>query len=128
MKLGFHVDRSLATPLHVQLSEQIHLQIHSGQLPPGQRLPTVRSLAIELGLNANTVARVYRELQDRGFLELERGVGTFVAREPPESPLGRTDVKRIRSKASQLITLSRGAGLSFAELTQLIENLWKEME
>lgn len=128
MKIGFHINKQHATPVHVQLSEQIHLAIHNGDLPSGTRLPTVRALAVELGLNANTVARVYRDLQERGFLKLERGVGTFVAEQTPETPITKTDVKKIRAKTRHLINLCHRVGLSLAEFTQLVENLWKETE
>jgi GntR family transcriptional regulator len=122
----FHIVKDSSTPVHVQLEEQIHLSIHSGLLPPGSRLPTVRALAVKLKVNANTIARVYRDLQQRGFLVLERGVGTFVALEPPESPLARTDLKKIRSKTKHLVNLCQKVGLSLRELNQLTEDLWKE--
>ena len=122
----FRIDKDNKTPIHVQIEEQIHLLIHTGQLLPGSRLPTVRALAVELQVNANTVARVYRDLRERGFLSLERGAGTFVALEPPESPLARTDLRKIRSKTKHLVKLCQRVGLSQAELTQLMEELWKE--
>ena len=126
MKQKFTIEKSSSTPIHIQLEEQIHLLIHSGQLPPGSRLPTVRALAVHLKVNANTVARVYRDLQERGFLVLERGVGTFVAPEPPESPLARTDLRKIRNKSKHLVSLCQKVGLTLGELTQLVEELWKE--
>lgn len=126
MKHEFRIEKSSPTPIHIQIEEQIHLLIHTGQLPPGSRLPTVRALAVSLGVNANTVARVYRDLQTRGFLVLERGVGTFVSPNPPESPLARTDLRKIRSKARHLVSLCQKVGLSIGEFTQLIEEIWKE--
>lgn len=128
MKQLFRISRGGSTPIHVQLEEQIHLLIHSGQLPPGSRLPTVRALAVELQVNANTVARVYRDLKKQGFLVLERGAGTFVAPSPPETPLARTDLKKIRSKTKHAIKLSQRAGLSLGEFVQLVEECWKESE
>lgn len=122
----FRIEKDSATPIHIQLEEQIHLAIHTGQLPPGSRLPTVRALAVSLGLNANTVARVYRDLKERQFLVLVRGAGTYVASDPPESPLARTDIKKIRSKTKHLIHLCKRVGLSLPEFTQLSEELWKE--
>lgn len=119
------IDKGSATPVYVQLTEQIHLLIHRGELPPGSAMPTVRSLAVELGINANTVARVYRELQSEGFLRLERGVGTFVA-EGPREQIAAREFETIAGKARQLVTVSRRAGLSSRELVQLIEKLWKE--
>ncbi len=124
----FTIDKNCSTPVHVQLEEQIHLAIHGRRLTPGEKLPTVRALAIELGLNANTVARVYRDLKERGLLELQRGAGTFVAQTPPEMPLARADYKKIRIKTRHLINLCQRVGLSQGEFTQLVETLWKETQ
>ena len=123
----FRIRKKSQQPIHVQLEEQIHLAIHTGQLSPGSRLPTVRALAVELKVNANTVARVYRDLQDKGYLVLERGVGTFVAPELPESPLARTDLRKVRSKTKHLVSLCQKIGLSLGDLNQLTEELWKEL-
>ena len=128
MKHVFRISKDSQTPIHTQLAEQIHLAIHAGKLLPGERLPTVRALAVELGLNANTVARVYRDLRELGFLVLERGAGTFVALEPPEETLARVDLQKVRKKARTLIRLSKKLGLSHGELTALLDNLWKETE
>ncbi len=122
----FNISNNSLVPVHVQLEEQIHLDIHSGELRPGARLPTVRNLAVQLGINANTVARVYRDLKERGFLRLERGRGTFVAETQPECPLAKADVKKIRSKTRYLVSLCHRVGLSRAELAQLIDDQWKE--
>ncbi len=66
-------------PLYAQLERAIRVAIATGQLEDGERLPTVRQLAVELRINANTVAKVYGELEKAGVLEARRGVGTFVA-------------------------------------------------
>jgi len=76
------LDARHGTPLHVQLEQQIRAAIATGKLRPGDQLPTVRQLAVELSVNANTIARVYVDLERAGVLETRRGVGTFVAREP----------------------------------------------
>lgn len=122
----FHIDKDCNTPVHTQLEEQIHLAIHGGQLQPGMQMPTVRALAVELGINANTVARVYRDLKARGFLKLQRGAGTFVSFDPPESPLAEADYKKVQVKTRHIIKLCQRVGLSQAEYVQLVESLWKE--
>lgn len=66
-------------PIYAQLERAIRLAIATGQLDVGDRLPTVRQLAVELRINANTVAKVYAELEREGVLQTRRGVGTFVA-------------------------------------------------
>jgi GntR family transcriptional regulator len=77
------VDHRHPTPLYAQLEQGIRGAIGAGRLPPGAQLPTVRQLAVELKVNANTVARVYADLERAGVLETRRGVGTFVATAQP---------------------------------------------
>jgi GntR family transcriptional regulator len=66
-------------PLYAQLTRAIRFAIATGRLQVGEQLPTVRQLAVELRVNANTVAKVYTELERSGILETRRGVGTFVS-------------------------------------------------
>ena len=66
-------------PLYAQLTRAIRFAITTGRLRVGEQLPTVRQLAVELRVNANTVAKVYAELERSGVLETRRGVGTFVS-------------------------------------------------
>src|SRR5512132_4095812 len=76
------VDVSDAMPLHAQLERSIRVAIASDRLGPGDQLPTVRQLAVALRINANTVSKVYSNLERSGALETRRGVGTFVADAP----------------------------------------------
>lgn len=66
-------------PIYLQLKEQIMHACETGALRPGDSLPGMRALAESLVVNPNTVARVYRELEQEGVLELRHGVGAFVA-------------------------------------------------
>src|SRR6266567_3160618 len=80
----FYVDAKHPTPLYHQLERSIRFAIATGKLRIGDQLPTVRQLAVELRINANTVAKVYAELERVGILETKRGVGTFVRLHPGE--------------------------------------------
>src|SRR5262245_53387899 len=73
-----HVDPRDRTPIYAQLDRAVRAAIAAGRLKPGDQLPTVRQLAVELKVNANTVARVYTELERAGVLETRRGVGSFI--------------------------------------------------
>ncbi len=75
----FPINPKDPTPIYAQLERAIRLAIATGRLEFGDRLPTVRQLAVDLRINANTVAKVYKELEREGVLETQRGVGTFVA-------------------------------------------------
>ncbi len=67
------------TPIYIQLERGLRAAIAAGRLRAGDQLPTVRQLAVDLRVNANTVARVYSELERAGVLETRRGVGSFVS-------------------------------------------------
>jgi GntR family transcriptional regulator len=75
----FSLSPSHPMPLYAQLTRAIRFAIATGKLRVGEQLPTVRQLAVELRVNANTVAKVYTELERSGILETRRGVGTFVS-------------------------------------------------
>jgi DNA-binding transcriptional regulator YhcF (GntR family) len=75
----FSLDAASAVPPFEQLKLQIIARVGTGELPPGAKLPTVRSLAAELGLAPNTVARAYRELEQQEVLETRGRLGSFVA-------------------------------------------------
>src|ERR1051325_4094051 len=79
MSQMFSLSPSHPMPLYAQLTRAIRFAIATGRLRVGEQLPTVRQLAVELRVNANTVAKVYAELERSGILETRRGVGTFVS-------------------------------------------------
>ena len=74
----FRISAADRTPLYAQLQRAIRFAIATERLRVGEQLPTVRQMAVDLRINANTVAKVYAELERAGILETRRGVGTFV--------------------------------------------------
>jgi GntR family transcriptional regulator len=74
----FTVDPRSGVPLYLQLIEQVKRAVLLGALGPGEQLPTVKALALELTINPNTVARVYRELERDGVIETSPGRGSFI--------------------------------------------------
>ena len=95
----FALDAADRTPLHAQLERGIRSAIAAGRLTVGDQLPTVRQLAVNLKVNANTVAKVYAHLERSGVLETRRGVGTFIASRTPtpqeDSLLRQTELNRL---------------------------------
>jgi len=77
--MAFRIDATSGTPPYEQLRTQVASQVAAGELAAGTRLPTVRSLAEELGVAVNTVARAYRELETAGVIETRGRSGSFVA-------------------------------------------------
>jgi GntR family transcriptional regulator len=95
---GFAIDQADKTPVYAQLERGIRSAIAAGRLAVGEQLPTVRQLAVDLRVNANTVAKVYAFLERAGVLETRRGVGTFIAARTPtpqEEALRRTELNRL---------------------------------
>ena len=88
-------------------------------------MPTTRSLAVQLQINVNTVARVYRDLQSSGHLSLKRGVGTFVA-DGVDRPMEKKQFELLEKKVGEIIEISKNTGISPAELSQFITTKWKE--
>ena len=76
MKLSIKPRKGI--PLYFQLMEEIKHKIAVSELKPGNKLPTVRQLAVELAINPNTVAKAYDELRREGILDVKQGIGTFV--------------------------------------------------
>ena len=89
----FEVDSRSPTPIYAQLDRAIRAAIATGRLAEGAQLPTVRQLAVDLAVNANTVAKVYAQLEREGILQTQRGVGTFV-REMPTPQAARAHRER----------------------------------
>lgn len=76
--INFILDPAGGTPFYRQIIDQIRFGIASGKLKTGEQLPTVRSLAVELKINLNTIAKAYKELEILGILDTQQGSGTFI--------------------------------------------------
>jgi GntR family transcriptional regulator len=76
--INFLLDPKTGAPFYRQIIDQIKFGIASGKLTVGEQLPTVRSLAVELKVNLNTVAKAYKELEIQNILETHQGTGTFI--------------------------------------------------
>jgi GntR family transcriptional regulator len=82
--MQFLIDSKSGVPLYRQIIEQAKFAIARGDLKPGDRLPTVRQLAVDLAINPNTVIRAYRELEIEGMLDTQQGSGTFISDHQPD--------------------------------------------
>jgi DNA-binding transcriptional regulator YhcF (GntR family) len=109
---------SLQPPFE-QLRSQIASRVATGDLAAGMKLPTVRQLAVDLGLAVNTVARAYRELEGDGVIVTEGRRGSFVRSEVVADGPGEA-----RAAAADYVAVARRSGLTCAEATRLIELGW----
>ncbi len=116
MGLVLAIDPGDPTPIYAQLERALRAAIASGHLRPGDQLPTVRELAVELKVNANTVARVYVALERDGALETRRGVGTFVSTTPPKPIPQRERERRLRSFATRVLADADAQGFSLEDV------------
>ncbi len=125
--MKFFVNSRSGVPIYKQLIQQIEKGVMGEILKPGDRLPTVREVALELTVNPNTVARAYRELEHGGIIESVQGRGTFIAGNvsPP-----REDEKEIHLKQmlAELIDEVRQLGISPAKFKELLEEVISEWE
>jgi len=108
------MDQQAPQPLFDQLRMQVIEAIRSGRLPAGARLPTVRELAVDLGMAANTVARAYRELESAGVLETRGRSGTFVAAADPADATMAT-AARVFADTAQSLGVSKGDALRYLD-------------
>src|SRR5262245_63351145 len=112
MEKRFYIDTADPMPIYAQLERAIRFAIATERLRVGDQLPTVRQLAVELRVNANTVAKVYGELERSGVLETRRGVGTFVRQVKTEA-VSRPEVMRQMAALGDRF-LSSAAHLGFS--------------
>ena len=118
----FQIDTKHPTPLYHQLERSIKFAIATGKLRIGDQLPTVRQLAVDLRINANTVAKVYAELERSGVLQTRRGVGTFVHERPAEVAQSRRDRERhLRELTDHFIAETHSRGFSLDEVIEHLE-------
>jgi GntR family transcriptional regulator len=115
--IAFRLDPKSGVPFYRQVIDQILAGLASGSLEAGERLPTVRQLAVDLAVNPNTVVKAYKELEIRGVLATQQGTGTFVG----AKEISITEVER-RRRLDQLLdefTARAGSlGLTVEDLTQ----------
>jgi GntR family transcriptional regulator len=110
------VDTKDPTPIYAQLDRGLRAAIVTGRLRVGDQLPTVRQLAVELRVNANTVARVYAELERAGILETRRGVGSFVAASGSQARPADEHARRLTAFATRVLADGAAAGFGAEEL------------
>ena len=121
-KASFQLNPSDPTPLYAQLDRAIRLGISIGRLLPDTQLPTVRQLAVDLCINSNTVAKVYRDLERAGILETRRGIGTFVKAPAPKAMAKAERERLLMVLADRFLAEAASLGFSADQLLTHLAN------
>jgi len=117
----FILESTSGIPIYRQIIEQVKYSIASGDLKPGDQLPTVRQLAVELSINLNTVIRAYRELEMEGVLEMQQGSGTFVSSKKPE--IDQLEKRRMIDQiASEMLARASSLEISVDDLVEALRS------
>jgi GntR family transcriptional regulator len=124
-RFEFKLDLRSGVPVYRQIIDQVLGGISTGGLKPGDQLPTVRQLAVDLAINPNTVVRAYRELEIREVLATQQGTGTFVT----EKKLKPNEVerqRRVAQLAGEMLARAGAEGIALQELLDYLNEVQDE--
>jgi len=124
-KLSFRLDGSSGVPFYRQIIQQIEQAILAKRLLPGDKLPTIRALAIELKINPNTIAKAYNELEIRGIVVTQVGSGTYVSEKEIDMAENERQ-KKIEESLARFLREMDALGVSRSELPRLIREFREE--
>ena len=116
----FSLNPSSGVPIYRQIVHQARLAIASGRVEPGERLPSVRAIATQLGVNPMTVSKAYSMLEQAGVVVRQPGIGMVV------SETGADAAEAIAADAQTLVRTAKQLGLSRKELVKRIEQIWEQ--
>ncbi len=120
--LQFSLDLKSGVPFYKQVILQVEMAIVDGRLENGDQLPTVRSLAVALKINPNTVARAYNELEIRGIVNTQQGTGTFISDKKIE--LSEVEKERILAELTRpYLSNARAYGFTLEELIKHLQSM-----
>jgi GntR family transcriptional regulator len=117
------VDFESGVPIYMQLVDRIKQMVASGQLRPGQQLPTMRQLAADLRINSNTVGRAYTILDQDGVISTQQGRGTFITSRLTEEQIQRMRLDKLHGMVAQVIEEALALGYSPREIEGVVEEL-----
>ena len=130
-KLTLQLDFHSGLPIYTQIVNQVQSQLANGILKPGDQLPTVRSLASELRVNFNTVARAYRILDEARIISTQQGRGTYITEIPPPEVTEKLRRESLSELTQRFISEAYRLGFSEREVSQMVRDSlksWKEMK
>lgn len=123
--ISFEIDGNSDIPIWVQLRQRIAFLINSGELHPGEKLPTVRGLASDISINYNTVNKAYLSLISDGYLESTRGRGVFVT--DIASKLEDDEFSQAQSIVDDCISACRDLGMTYDDIEKMFSRYIKRL-
>ena len=121
----FRLDENSGVPVYRQIMDQVRGGIALGALRPGDQLPTVRQLAVDLAINPNTVVRAYRELELGGLLESNQGTGTFIREQQVEG--GKQErARQLTQIVGECVARAGAAGFTVQDLMEDLREVARE--
>ena len=124
-RFQFRLDLKSGVPVYRQLIDQVLIAVASGTLAPGDQLPTVRQLAVDLSINPNTVVRAYKELEIRGMLTTQQGTGTFItSKKVKQDEVQRQ--RRLTQIVDDFVARASSDGYTVNEIISRLEELRNE--
>jgi GntR family transcriptional regulator len=124
-KLNLYLDFHSGLPIYIQIVNQIQNLLLNKTLKPGDQLPTVRSLAEELKVNFNTIARAYRILDEARIISTQQGRGTFIIESPSLATSEKLRREALETLARRYIAEANRLGFSEAEINQMVRDSLK---
>lgn len=125
--IRFSIDPKSGVPFYRQIIDQVRFAIVDGRLGCGDRLPTVRQLAVELKVNPNTVVRAYQELEIRGVVNTQMGTGTFIGNKKAE--ISEADRKRMLDQVcTELLSRASAYGFTLGDVSEALNQRVHESE
>lgn len=119
------IDYKDATPIYEQIVSRFKNLIARGALKPDEKMPSVRTLAMELSINPNTIQKAYAQLEQQGFIYTVKGRGNFVA---GDASLKDVKKQEILQKLSAIANEAKDSGIEMQELVQYLQKIEKEGE
>lgn len=120
--MNLEIDFRSGIPIYIQVVERIKEMLAAGKLKPGDQLPTVRALALELRVNFNTVARAYRILDEAGVISTQQGRGTYILEMPPPEMIENIRQEALEALTQRYLADAARLGVSPKELTKILQD------
>jgi GntR family transcriptional regulator len=119
--MNLELDFRSGIPIYLQIVERIKEQIASGRLNPGDQLPTVRAMALELRVNFNTVARAYRLLDEAGIISTQQGRGTYILEMPPPEVAESLRQQALQALMERFLSDAARLGVKLEDASSLVQ-------